>query len=177
MESRDFPKEIIEKAKDSDSKAIAEIFEHYYTKIYRYLYYRTMTTQDAEDLASEVFVKVVKSIKRQSGNFESWLYMIAKNTLTDYYRRNSVRKEYVSDEEVLENIPDNAKINSGSLTQEELKIAINKLTNEQQEVVTLRFIEGYDNRETAQIMDKSIGAVKSLQFRALISLKEILKEG
>lgn len=168
---------VIEKAKSLDSKAVAGIFEYYYPKIYRYLYYRVRTKEDAEDLANEVFVKVVKAIKRQAGNFEAWLYMIAKNTLTDYYRRKAIRREDAVGEEILEAMPGGAKTENNPFTAEELKVAINKLTDEQQQVVTLKFIEGYDNEKIAQIMGKNIGAIKALQFRALIALKEILKEG
>ncbi len=176
METPVIPKGTIEKAKDSDAGAIAEIFEHYYAKIYRGLYYRVRTAQDAEDLTSEVFMKVVRSIQRQSGNFEAWLHMIAKNTLTDYYRRKASRKEYSADEKELEAVPDNTQRAGSCFTQEELKTAINKLTGEQQEVIVLRFIEGHDNEETARITGKSVGAVKALQFRGLAALKEILKE-
>lgn len=176
MDTQEFPKGTIEKAKDSDPKAIAEIFERYYAKIYRGLYYRTRTVQDAEDLASEVFVKMVRSIRRQSGNFEAWLHMIAKNTLTDYYRRNAARKETGADERTLEALPE-AQKDAPGLTGAELKTAINKLTGEQQEVIVLRFIEGHDTEATARITGKTIGAVKALQFRGLAALKEIFKEG
>ena len=177
MELREFPEDIIEKARSLDSKAVSAVFEHYYPKIYRYCYYRCESREQAEDLASEVFVKVVKSIKHQSGNFEAWLYTIAKNTLTDYYRRKSVRKENSVDEEILEAMPDEKAVDNAPLIQEELKVAINKLTDEQQQVITLKFIEGYDTAKIAEIMKKSVGAIKALQFRALISLKGILKEG
>lgn len=177
MDTREFPKGTIEKAEDSDPEAIAEIFEHYYAKIYRGLYYRTRTIQDAEDLAGEVFVKVLRSIRQQSGNFEAWLHTIAKNTLTDHYRRNAARKETGADERALENLPEKAQKDAPGLTTEELKAAISKLTGEQQEVVILRFIEGYDTETMARITGKTIGAVKAAQFRGLAALKEIFKEG
>lgn len=177
MDMREFPKGTIEKAKESDPGAIAEIFEHYYAKIYRGLYFRTRTAQDAEDLAGEVFAKVVRSIRNQSGNFEAWLHMIAKNTLTDYYRRNAARHETAADEKTLEAVPEKASKEDPGLTSEELKAAIGKLTGEQQEVILLRFIEGHDTEAAARITGKTVGAVKALQFRGLAALKEILKEG
>lgn len=177
MQINEFSQDIIERAKSFDPKAIAEIFEHYYPKIYRYFYYRVEPKENAEDLTSEVFVKVVKSIKHQTGNFEAWLYMIAKNTLTDYYRRRAVRKECAIDGEILEAIPQEKAVGNNSLNQEELKNAVGKLTEEQQQVIILKFIEDYDNAKIAEIMKKSIGAVKALQFRALVVLRDILKEG
>ena len=176
MELRAFSEDIIERARSLDSKAVAAVFEYYYPKIYRYFYYRCESKEEAEDLASEVFVKVVKAIKHQSGNFEAWLYTIAKNTLTDYYRRKVVRKENSVDEEILEAMPDEKAVNA-PLDQEELKATIGKLTEEQQQVITLRFIEGYDTAKIAEIMKKNVGAIKALQFRALVSLKGIFKEG
>ncbi len=170
-------KETIERARTLDPKAITEIFEHYYAKIYRFLYYRARTAQDAEDLASEVFVKGVKSISRQKGNFEPWLYMIARNTLTDYYRRKAGNRENALDEEIVESLAVEKKAGDEPFAMEDLKFALNKLTEEQQQVVTLKFIENYDNESIARIMGKTIGAVKALQFRALAALKDILKEG
>jgi len=177
MDMREFPKGTIEKAKDSDPGAIAEIFEHYYAKIYRGLYFRARTAQDAEDLAGEVFAKVVRSIRNQSGNFEAWLHMITRNTLTDYYRRNAARKETAVEEQTLEAVPEQAPKDAPCLTSEELKAAIGKLTGEQQEVILLRFIEGHDTETTARITGRTVCAVKALQFRGLAALKETLKEG
>jgi RNA polymerase sigma-70 factor (ECF subfamily) len=174
---QEFSRDIIERAKKLDSKAIAAVFEHYYPKIYRYFVYRVRTNEDAEDQASEVFIKVVKAIKRQSGNFEAWLYRIAKNTLTDYYRRKGVRKETAIEKIILEAIPDKKVVNNDCLAQEELKKAIGRLSDDQQEVILLKFIEGYDNAEIAEITGKTIGAVKALQFRALGSLRGLMKEG
>lgn len=160
-----------------DPKAVAAVFEHYYPAIYRYLFYRVRTAQDAEDLAGEVFVRVVKSLGRQSGNFEAWLYAIARNALTDHYRRKAVRKENSMPEEALESLPAGAGAGGSPFTPEELKVAIAELTEEQRQVVTLRFLEGYDNERTARITGKTVGAVKALQFRALLALKEILRKG
>ena len=169
--------DIIEQAKALDSKAIAALFEYYYPKIYRYFYYRLRANEDAEDLASEVFVKVVRSIRHQAGNFEAWLYMIAKNTLTDYYRRKGVRRENTMDETILEAMPDDKRPVNDPFAQEELKKNISRLSEEQQQVILLKFIEGFDNAKIAEIMGKTIGAVKALQFRALANLRELMKEG
>lgn len=166
---------VIEKAKTLDSEAISQIFETYYPKIYRYLYYRVKTKEDAEDLTSEVFVRLVKSIKNQEGNFEAWLYRIAQNILVDYYRRKAVRKDSPLNEEILETATSQDK-DEPILTEDELRRVIEILTEEQKEIIILKFIEGYDNESISQITGKSIGAVKALQFRAMVALKEFFKK-
>ena len=177
MQPNELSQDIVEQAKVLDSKAIAALFEYYYPKIYRYFYYRVKTNEDAEDLASEVFVKMVKSIKRQTGNFAAWLYMIAKNTLVDYYRREGVKRENTVDNTILETVPDDKKAVDDLFVQDELKNNISRLSEEQQQVILLKFIEGFNNVKIAEIMGKTIGAVKSLQFRALANLRELMKEG
>ncbi len=175
LKSQGLSQDIVDKAKKLDQKAITEVFEYYYPKMYRFFCYRARTNADAEDLSSEVFEKVVKSIKRQHGNFEAWLYRIAKNALTDYYRRKAVRKEDAVDTQILEALPQEKEAPGDSFTQEELKSFIGELGEEQQQVILFKFIEGYDNEKIASIMGKSIGAVKALQFRALVALRGIVK--
>ena len=113
---------VVEKARKLDSQAIANIFEYYYPKIYRYLYYRVNSKEEAEDLTSEVFVRLVKSIKYQTGNFEAWLYRIAKNLLIDYYRHKAVRKDFPLNEEISETAT--AQDKDGVLDKELLKIML-----------------------------------------------------
>lgn len=165
---------VIEKAKGLDSEAIAFLFNRYYPKIYRYIYYWVKTKEDAQDLASEVFIRLVKSIRYQSGNFDAWIYAIAKNLITDYYRRNATRKESCINEKMVNSVSCQDK-DDPMLTEEELKQSMQSLTEEQSQIIALKFIEGYDNEKISQITGKSIGAIKALQFRAILALKEVLK--
>jgi len=176
LESQGLSQDIINMARKLDHEAITEIFEYYYPKMYRFFCYRARTSADAEDLASEVFEKMVKSIGRQHGNFEAWIYRIAKNTLTDYYRRKAVRKEDGVDTEILEALPQDREVPGDTFTQDELKTFIGQLGDEQKQVILFKFIEGYDNEKIASIMGKSVGAVKALQFRALIALRGIMRD-
>lgn len=166
---------VIEKAKTFDSEDISKIFEAYYPKIYRYLYYRVKTKEDAEDLTSEVFVRLVKAIRYQSGNFEAWIYRVAHNLLVDYYRRKAIRKDSPLNDEVLETVTSQDK-DEPILTESELRQAMEVLTEERKEVIILKFIEGYDNERISQITGKSVGAIKALQFRALVALRGFFKK-
>ena len=139
MKINEFSQDIVEQAKSLDSNAIAVVFEYYYPKLYRYFYYRVRIKEDAEDLASEVFVKMVKSIKRQTGNFAAWLYMIAKNTLVDYYRREGVKIENTVDNTILETVPDDKKAVEGKYG---VAVSSVNILNTKPKAVRLGRIEG-----------------------------------
>jgi RNA polymerase sigma-70 factor (ECF subfamily) len=166
-------KKIIDKAKDGDDKAIEELCRYLYNKIYGYVFYRVKHREDAEDLTGEVVLKIIKNLKKQRGNFYAWIYKIASNAIIDYYRRKESGFE-MSYEELPQELPadDNHK---EVLRVDRLKEAMANLTKEQADVITLRFIQEYGIKEVAQIMKKSVGAIKVLQFRALKSLRDYFK--
>jgi RNA polymerase sigma-70 factor (ECF subfamily) len=167
--------EILRRAKKGKGNSREKLFEYIYPKIYRFIYYRTNNKTDAEDLAGDVILKIAKALPRQKGNFNSWIYKIARNTVIDFYRKQSVRKSKVSIDEVLEGLPNGRKdFTKRILDGESLKKAMKLLTNNQKEVIFLKFIEGYKNKEVAEIVGVSEGAVKLLQFRALKAMREFL---
>jgi RNA polymerase sigma-70 factor (ECF subfamily) len=167
--------EILENARRLEESALSTLVKKSYPFVFRYLYYRSVTREDAEDLTSEVFVRVVSSIKGQKGYFPAWLIRIAKNLLTDYYRKRGRSRE-TSLEEIEEPFSDSNKDTKESLHPDDLRKMLDFLTDEQKEVIILRFIEGNTNEEVAKITNKSVGAIKALQFRALTALREILKK-
>jgi RNA polymerase sigma-70 factor (ECF subfamily) len=167
--------ELLEKTRQLDEAAVSSLVKQCYPFVFRYLYYRSITREDAEDLTSEVFVRVVSSIKGQKGYFPAWLISIARNLLTDYYRKRGRSRE-TSLEEIEEPFSDSNKNTKESLHPDDLRKMLDLLTDEQKEVITLKFIEGNTNEEIAKIMNKSIGAIKGLQFRALSALRVILKK-
>ncbi len=166
---------ILEKARNFDETALATLAEEYYPAIFRYFYYRTSSREDAEDLTSEVFVRMIGAIKKQKGYFPAWLYRIARNLLTDYYRKKKTRREISLETMNIESIPDPKREDTANLSPDEIKKILELITPEQREVIILKFLQGYSAEETAQILHKSVGAIKALQFRAFVSLKEILK--
>lgn len=170
--------EVLEKAKQLEEIALSTLVRKCYPFVFRYLYYRSVTREDAEDLTSEVFIRVVNSIKGQKGYFPAWLISIARNLLTDYYRKRGKLKETSLEEikEPFSNSDKNRKDTKDTLHLDDLRKMLDLLTDEQKEVITLKFIEDNSNEEIARIMNKSIGAIKALQFRALTALREILKK-
>ena len=167
--------EVLENARQLEESALSTLVKKSYPFVFRYLYYRSVTREDAEDLTSDVFVRVVNSIKGQKGYFPAWLISIARNLLTDYYRKRGRLRE-TSLDEVEEPFADSDKNTKESLHPDDLRKMLNFLTDEQKEVIILRFIEGNTNEEIAKVMNKSIGAIKALQFRALSALRVILKK-
>lgn len=167
---------LIKDAKRQRGEALNQLCKFVYKKIFGYTYYRVHQREDAEDLTSEVLLKMVRSLKTQHGNFLAWIYRIANNTIIDFYRRRARRPEIsLQGSEV--KIPA-FEPKSPILTEEKIKKALSCLTSEQADVITLRFIQDYNNEEVAKIMGKTVGAVKVLQFRALKALREYLrKEG
>ena len=121
-------------------------------------------------------MKIIRSLKTQKGNFLAWIYRIANNTIIDFYRKRARRRE-VSIQELDYDIPA-PEVQRPFLTEKRMKEALTHLTPEQANVVTLRFIQEYNNEEVAKIMGKSVGAIKVLQFRALKILRDYFrKEG
>jgi RNA polymerase sigma-70 factor, ECF subfamily len=167
--------EVLQKARQLDERALATLVRECFPFVFRYLYYRSITREDAEDLTSEVFVRVVNSIKSQKGYFPAWLIRIAKNLLTDYYRKRGKSRETCL-EEIQEPFSDSDKNRKDTLHPDDIRRMLDRLTEDQKEVIVLKFIEGNSNEEIAKIMSKSTGAIKTLQFRALSALRVILKK-
>jgi RNA polymerase sigma-70 factor (ECF subfamily) len=170
--------EKIERAKQGDKEIIAALYEHNYLSVFRYLYYRVGNRQLAEDLTSEVFERMLRFIggfHPPSDSFKAWLFQIARNLSTDHFRKMNIRPATTSLEE---NIADNSA-NPGSelertLDSERLLHSLSGLTEDQRDVILMRFIAGMPIAETAQALQKSEDAVKGLQRRALITLKTLL---
>jgi RNA polymerase sigma-70 factor (ECF subfamily) len=167
--------EVLERARQFDKTALSLLVEKAYPFIFRYFSYRLVTREDAEDLTSEVFVRVVNSIKGQKGYFAAWLFRIAKNLLVDYYRKKAKSRE-TSLEETEEPVANSGESQEDALQLGDIRKMLDKLTDDQKEVIILRFLEGNTNEETARIMNKPVGAIKALQFRALSALRTILKK-
>lgn len=173
MEDR-IPPLVVEAARNGDAGALAILCERLYPRIFRYLAHKVNDPRDAEDLAGEVFVRMLEAIPGQTGNFEAWLFRIAGNVLTDHYRKRAVRSDTVALPEEIAGGDDPAAATERKLTGERLKQGLRELTEEQREVVILRFIMGYEHDEVAEIMGRSAGAIRALQFRALSALKGAL---
>jgi RNA polymerase sigma-70 factor, ECF subfamily len=170
----------IVRAKQGDTAAIGELYECYRLGVYRYLFYRSGDTHIADDLTSEVFIRMIRALsgyKLQDGSFQAWLYQIAHNLLNDYYRKASNRNQVELEENMLNDPlfrrsrPVEHSLNSVALNQ-----ALKVLSSEQRDVIVMRFISGMSIAEVAQSIHKSEDAVKGLQRRALSSLRAVLAD-
>ena len=166
---------LVSAAKCHDLEAIASLYEEFYLRVYRFMLHRGERREDAEDLASEVCVRVISSLSKQSGFFPAWVFRIAKNLLADV-RRHSRR---VCEVELSDTIAGAFAVPGGpeSVLSHQLDRAMRKLTPDQRDVVYMRFVEGYDAGEIGWIQGKSEGAVRALQFRALEVLRGELGGG
>jgi RNA polymerase sigma-70 factor (ECF subfamily) len=167
---------VVEAARHGDAGALAVICERLYPRIYRYLSYKVDDLRDAEDLAGEVFVRMLGAIQGQKGNLEAWLFRITGNVLTDHYRKRAVRSGEVEFPEEIPGGNDPGAALERKLDGDRLKKGLKALTEEQRETVILRFVMGYEHDEVAALMGRSAGAVRALQFRALTSLREVLEK-
>jgi len=180
MYEREIPvqeqRELIRRAKECDPSAFAALYEHYYQDVYNYIYHRVANVQLAEDLTSEVFLKVLESIDSFTFRgipFSVWLFRLARNLVIDYFRTHPTPVEVPLEEELLSS-EGGADIElERKATRQQLLKALSNLTEDQQEVIILKFMEGFSNTDVAKIVGKSEGAVKSLQHRALSALNRI----
>ena len=157
-----------------DSQAIGAIYDQYFSEVYRYVRYRINDDSTAEDIASDVFVRLLEAVQKNQGpqsSLKGWLIATASHAVNDHLRRHYRRPvEALSD-----SLPDHGtSVHSEVDSREQnrmVQTAYAQLTSEQQHVLALRFGQGYSIEETAAHLQKNINAVKALQFRALASLQ------
>ncbi len=171
--------DLIRRAQAYDPEAFGEIYERYYNGVYRYIFYRVGEPGLAEDLTMEVFVKSMEAIDSFSFRgvpFSAWLYRIASNLVVDHFRRQPAKTAISLEEKLVSSIEAPTKFLDSEFTHDALRRALSELTDDQQQVVILKFVDGLSNLEVARILGKTEGAVKSLQHRALSSLGRVLGE-
>jgi RNA polymerase sigma-70 factor, ECF subfamily len=167
----------LERAVDGDREAFGILYERYIGRIYNYIYYRTGSAIDAEDLTARVFFRAnshISRFKNMGVPFSAWLYRIAHNLVANWHRDNSRRQEVP--------LEDNAHLHYRGehpeallITSQELEgllSQIRQLPADRQQLLILKFVERLPNAEIAVIMGRSEGAVKSLYHRTLLSLRD-----
>lgn len=172
---------LLERAKAYDPAALEVIYDRHAPKVRSYLYRRIGDPDLADDLTAQVFLHMLQAIrddKAWTTSFSGWLYRIAHNLMVDHLRRFSGtgRVSLEDAPPLLSPDGDPVVIADERLAWERLAAAIAHLTDEQAEVVVLRFLEGLSIAEAAEIMDKSEGAVKALQYRAVLALKRLVSD-
>jgi RNA polymerase sigma-70 factor, ECF subfamily len=156
-----------------DPQVISSIFDRFFPVVFKYVRYRVNDIAQSEDIASDVFVRLLEAVKSGKGpdsNIKAWLLGTASHAVNDHHRKNYRRPT----EEISESIQDYQDAPSETSEQRErqkrIRLALSKLTTEQQHVIDLRFGQDLSLEETAIVMKKNVNAVKQLQLRALAAL-------
>jgi RNA polymerase sigma-70 factor, ECF subfamily len=171
---------LLQRARRFEEQALEEIYDSYSPDIYRYSM-RLLGDQDlAEDCVAETFSRFLIALKNSGGpkeNLRAYLYRIAHNWITDTYRRQPPPSQPLTSVLVdrHQKLPDQVVVEQ--IEAQAIRQALRYLTPGQQQVIVLKFLEGWRNDQIAKEMDIAIGAVKSLQHRGLKSLKRILVGG
>ncbi len=179
-ESTEQVRELVARGQQGDRDALEELYLIHFDRIYGYLHVSVGNRHDAEDLTTQTFLKMLEKIgsfKWQSAPFSAWLFRIAHNLAMDHFR---ARRRWQPEEEVPE--PPGEEEPSAELEamqtigRESMLKLIERLSPEQQQVLTLKFVFNLPNAEVAAILDKTEGAIKSLQHRALVSLQKQIQQ-
>ncbi|HEV8468667.1 MAG TPA: RNA polymerase sigma factor [Candidatus Limnocylindria bacterium] len=166
------------RAGKGDAAAFGALYDRHVEAVYRYVYYRVRNDAEAEDLTSDVFMRALRAISRYEPRqaFLAWLYRIARNAVIDRARRTRIQISFEDAlahpgvDQVVE--PDSALLALSD--KEAVREALSRLTPLQQEVIVLRFVEGYSTQEIAAFVGKREGTVRGIQFRALEALRTLI---
>ncbi|MEU5180735.1 ECF subfamily RNA polymerase sigma factor, BldN family [Streptomyces longwoodensis] len=173
--------DLVERAQAGEADAFGRLYDQYSDTVYRYIYYRVGGRATAEDLTSETFLRALRRIGTftwQGRDFGAWLVTIARNLVADHFKSSRFRLEVTTGEMLdaneVERSPEDSVLES--LSNAALLDAVRRLNPQQQECVTLRFLQGLSVAETARVMGKNEGAIKTLQYRAVRTLARLLPD-
>ncbi|MFJ8085190.1 ECF subfamily RNA polymerase sigma factor, BldN family [Streptomyces sp. NPDC096205] len=173
--------DLVERAQAGEAEAFGRLYDQYSDTVYRYIYYRVGGKATAEDLTSETFLRALRRIGTftwQGRDFGAWLVTIARNLVADHFKSSRFRLEVTTGEMLdaneVERSPEDSVLES--LSNAALLDAVRRLNPQQQECVTLRFLQGLSVAETARVMGKNEGAIKTLQYRAVRTLARLLPD-
>ena len=173
--------QLITIAQGGDAEAFGELYERYATRVFRFLFAHLSNRMDAEDLVGDVFLRVLRALpnyQEQGVPFLAFLFRIARNALIDHYRRAGKSKQDVSIEDITiqDGDPGPGDTLITNLEHEQLRKTLGQLREDYRTVLVLRFLSELSPDETAEVMDRSAGAVRVLQHRALAALRKLMDE-
>ena len=173
--------DLVQRARQGDHEAFAQLYENHFDKIFRYVVLKIGNQAEAQDMTQQVFVKAYESIgsyQLQGVPFTAWLFRIAHNQMVDYVRKQSKRQTVWLDETI--QVRDDSDLEHDVETKIEMEQVVSaskQLTKAQREVISLRFAGGLSITEAAKTMRKSEGAIKALQHSAILALRKTLLAG
>jgi RNA polymerase sigma-70 factor, ECF subfamily len=173
-------RELVQQAVKCDRAAFTALYERYVDQVYRHVYYRVSNQADAEDITQEVFVrawKAIRNYKTTEAPFTAWLITIAHHLVADHYRRQPqpLVMDEVPEKYLGQPSSDPQRMAEANFNKSAIKEAVMKLKGDQQKVIMMHFIDGFSYEEIARALNKSEGAVRVIQYRALSELKRWLK--
>ncbi len=171
------PSLLLQRARALEPAALTELYDQYAPRLYAYIYRRVHDPHLAEDLTSELFVRVLRAIQVDGAwrkSFNAWIYRAAHNLVVDHFRRRPPHRHLPLNESILAADENPAATVEKRLTHDRLREALLQLTPEQQAVLAMRFGEGLTARQVGQIMHKTTGSVEALQHRGVTALRRIL---
>lgn len=172
--------QLVRSAQKGNLDAIASLYNSHYPAVFRYIYYRLGDQDCSEDLAAEVFVRMVEhvdSYKMRGKPILAWLYTIAHNLVIDYYNHQAKAKAAMQNDTVQETIQEQPVLATQYRQDMEcLDRSLKRLTEDQRQFILLRYYEGCELREIAAIMGRNERAIRSLQHRALEAMNKAMKQ-
>ena len=175
---------LLYRLKTGKNEAFAEVYDVYAEKIYRYIYFKVSTKQEAEDLTSEAFLETWDYINKgkKVDNIQALLYKIARNLIVDHYRKKAPQESISLDERLgydepvveVESIPEQI---DQELALEQIEKALKQIKDEYRDIIILKYVEDLSIQEIANILNKSKGAVRVLVHRALKALQDVVEKG
>ena len=194
MQAKDLSKEAIEvlviQAQKGEAEAFEDLYDYFFPKIYRHVSFR-VEVEHVEDVVSDIFLKTVqylpKYTKQKSASFAAWIFRIGHNQIIDHYRKQKevLLTEEFGDEDAVESffesLPDEDALPPDMQVQQlfqahEIREVLQKLKPVHREILELKYLEDFSNREIAEITQKTEGNVRIIQLRALKELRTYLED-
>lgn len=177
--SPDIERATVDRARAGDQQALADIYDWYMPRVFRYAMARLGNQHEAEDLTEEVFLKMLGAIgdfRWREVPFSSWIFRIAHNCIATHFRKVAQRGGGTAElsEDMIDVRHDLALAVEERITMEEVRVATLRLPDAQREVIALRFAVGLSIADTAKALGKREGNVKALQHKAVAKLQKML---
>ena len=170
---------IVDAAQVGDQQALAALYDHYFPRVYRYVSTRLTSTEDAEDVTTEIFLRIIENLRSFSWRglpFGAWVFRIARNEVVSHVRRQKVRSATAQlSESIQDPSPDHVDEIATAFTIATIREAAEKLPEAQRQVIALRFGAGLSVAETASALKKTENNVKVLQHKAIARLQTMVR--